>query len=382
MEERRFNYANRKKNRCYSREPYRLPHEYWLGLLTDEFTSYKQWRVGAFVPGRPARLRQRPATFAGTIIEFECFFGYLVHVAKRNPSSLCLADICDPNALRAYATWHAENRTEGRPSRFIEKTLTDFLVCARHYLKADSEVINAIAALKAEWDPLPVRDKRARWNSLATLEAVGLAEYPDGRKYPNNLYAALAAQRSLIIRLLVRRPLRSRNIREMKLGHNLYREPGGWVIEFQGEELKVGRRSGQENVYRVSFPSDLEDALEEFLEKWRPRLNTTNSEFVFLSRTGQPLSQGALNKQVIKAVYEHTGRLTNIHLFRDIWATEYITHTQNFTVAASMLGDKLETVLRCYAHLQTHDAGRQADEFLIRVLGIEEKDTGDTKEQV
>lgn len=178
MEERRFNYANRKKNRCYSREPYRLPRECWPGLLTDEFTSYEQWRVEAFVPGRPARLRQRPATFAGTVIEFECFFGYLIHVAERNPSSLCLADICDPDALRAYAAWHVENRTGGRPSRFIEKTLTDFLVCARHYLETDSEVIDAIAALKAEWDPPLVRDKRARWNSLATLEAVGLAEYP------------------------------------------------------------------------------------------------------------------------------------------------------------------------------------------------------------
>ena len=375
MEERRFNYANRKKNRCYSREPYRLPHEYWPGLLTDEFTSYKQWRVGAFVPGRPARLRQRPATFAGTIIEFECFFGYLVHVAKRNPSSLCLADICDPNALRAYATWHAENRTEGRPSRFIEKTLTDFLVCARHYLKADSEVINAIAALKAEWDPPLVRDGRARWNSLTTLEAVGLAEYPDGRRFPNNLYAALAAQRSLIIRLLVRRPLRSRNIREMKLDRNLYRDGDGkWIIEFRGEELKVARRQGRENIYRVTWPEDLIALLEEFLERWRPLLDKDgSSEYVFLNQHGKPLSKNWLNRRIQRAVHEHTGQSTNIHLFRDIWATEFISRTHNFTVAAQMLGDSLETVLRRYMHLQECNTRELADDFTRGILGVEKE---------
>ena len=375
MEERRFNYANRKKNRCYSREPYRLPHEYWPGLLTDEFTSYKQWRVGAFVPGRPARLRQRPATFAGTIIEFECFFGYLVHVAERNPSSLCLADICDPNALRAYATWHAENRTEGRPSRFIEKTLTDFLVCARHYLKADSEVINAIAALKAEWDPPLVRDERARWNSLTTLEAVGLAEYPDGRRFPNNLYAALAAQRSLIIRLLVRRPLRSRNIREMKLDRNLYRDGDGkWIIEFRGEELKVARRQGRENIYRVTWPEDLIALLEEFLERWRPLLDKDgSSEYVFLNQHGKPLSKNWLNRRIQRAVHEHTGQSTNIHLFRDIWATEFISRTHNFTVAAQMLGDSLETVLRRYMHLQECNTRELADDFTRGILGVKKE---------
>jgi len=49
-------------------------------------------------------------------------------------------------------------------------------------------------------------------------------------------------------------------------------------------------------------------------------------------------------------------------------ATEYIDATQNFSVAAAVLGDELETGLRRYTHLRTSNAGRQADEFLAKVL--------------
>jgi len=282
-----------------------------------------------------------------------------------------LADICDPDVLRAYATWHAENRTEGRPSRFIEKTLIDFLTCAKYYLKVDSDVIDAIAAIKAEWDPPPVHDKRARWNSLAALEEAGLAEYPDGRRFPNRLYAALAAQRSLIIRLLVRRPLRSRNIREVKLGRNLYEDGHGkWIIEFRGEELKVARRNGRENIYHVAWPEDLIAPLKEFLEKWRPLLDKSgNSEYVFLNQHGKPLTKTTLNRRIQRTIREYTGQSTNIHLFRDIWATEFLSETHNFTAAAQMMGDALETILRRYMHLQECNSGQVVDDFTARTLG-------------
>jgi hypothetical protein len=365
----RFNYADRKKQRCYSREPYRLSQDQWPEPLRTEFAAYTHWRTAGFVAGRPRQRRQREGTFQKTVIEFEAYFGYLVNVAGRERYSLRLKDICNSDWLSAYASWHAENRADGEPSRFIQKTLGDFLVVARHYLSVDNTTLQAMADLKTEVMPDTARDKRDRWNSLMTLERVGLAVYPNGaRRFPNRIYVALAAQTSLIIRLLVRRPVRSRNIREMRLGRNLYRAAEGWMLHFQGEELKVSRRDGRENLYRISFPCDLEGELEEFLEKWRPLLNTHNSEFVFLSRKGIPLSQSALHKQIAKSTYEYTGRATNPHLIRHIWATEFIASTQRFTVAAAMLGDELETVLRRYSHLKILDAGQRADEFFTELL--------------
>ena len=365
--ERKFDYDQRQTGCQRNNSPYRLPLSQWPSSLQAEFDAYEQWRTGKLVPGRPWQRQQRPDTFARAVIQFEGYFGYLVNIRGENANSLRLESIHDLERLRSYTIWHADTRTGG-PSRFIEKTLGDFAVVARYYMQVDRDILEGMAKLKAELKPDEVRDHRERWVSLLTLEQVGCDEYPDGQPFPNMVYRALAAQRSLIIRLLVRRPLRSRNIREMRLGHNLYRQAEGWIIEFQGDELKVERRGQQKNVYRISFPADLMEPLEEFLKKWRPILNTKNCDYLFLSRQGVPISKGALNEQIQKAVYERTGRGPNVHLVRHIWATEFIEETQNFSVTAAILGDELETVLRHYAHLRTQDAGRHADEFLAGAL--------------
>jgi hypothetical protein len=364
---RRFNYKDREKGSCYSRDPYGLPKDQWPESLKTEFAQYEHWRTESYVAGRPRKYRQRESTFQKGLREFEAYFGYLVNVAEYDVGSLCLAHVGDPTLLRAYASWHIKNRTDGNPSRFVQKTLNGFLVVSRHYLKVEGATLQAIVTLKNEMAPDPVRDKRERWNSLITLEQVGLAEYPDG-SVSDPVQAALAVQRSLVIRLLVRRPLRSRNIREMELGRNLFREDNRWTIAFQGVELKVACRKGRENIYRLPFPGCLTELLEEFLEKQRPILNVNDLPNVFVSPKGLVFSPHTLNSFIKKAIYEYTGKATNIHLFRDIWATEYLRQTQDFLTAAEILGDRIETVLAHYAHLRIESAGQAADDFLDRML--------------
>jgi hypothetical protein len=58
----------------------------------------------------------------------------------------------------------------------------------------------------------------------------------------------------------------------MKIGENLYKDGEGWIIEFRGIELKVGRRNGRTNIYRLNWPKELVPQLEEFLKHWRPLL--------------------------------------------------------------------------------------------------------------
>jgi hypothetical protein len=365
--ERRFNYDQRQKGRCYSQDPYRLPYQQWPEALAAELAAYQEWRTAALVLGRPPQCKQRSETFASSIIEFECYFGYLTNILNKPSHTLHLADICNVEWLYSYANWHAEHRSDGL-SRFIEKTMADFLATARHYLKADAEKLEAMASLKAQVKPETVRDKHEWWNSLTTLEAIGLAEYPNGRYFPKLIYAAMAAQCSLIIRLLVRRPLRSRNIREMQLGKQLFQENGEWVIEFRDSQMKVARKQGRRNVFRLSFPDDLVPFLEEYLEVWRPILNQDDLPNVFVTTRSEPWSRNALNEQIKKTIYAYTGKATNVHLFRDIWATEFILRTQDFTTAAEMLNDDVQTVLLHYAHLRTQNACQTADKFLAATL--------------
>jgi hypothetical protein len=113
----------------------------------------------------------------------------------------------------------------------------------------------------------------------------------------------LPCARSLYIRLLVYRPLRSRNLREMKIDNNLYRDGKDWIIEFQGIELKVGRRNGNTNVYRLNWPKELVPQLEEFIKHWRPLLPSHERSELFLSRYGQPYTVFGLNEEFKKAEF-------------------------------------------------------------------------------
>lgn len=373
---RRFVYRKRyKKETAKKRQTYRFAQSQWADTLKTEFARYEEWRTSDFNLDRPYRLQQRKSTFRESIIEFECFFGYLVNIRERDPATLRLADVSDPELLVGYVQWHA--RTHNGPCRLTQKSVTLFYTIARYYLRVPSDQWTKLQELRAAIRPSPAktRNKRARWNSLDELEAIGKAEYPSkidqGRaKTPyQKTMLATQIQRSLIIRLLVRRPLRNRNVREMKLGENLYYDKKqGWIIEFTGEQMKIGERKGRENTYRIPFPCDLTPLLEEWLDKWRPVINANDLSNVFISKSGQPFSPTTLNSEFKKTVYEYTGKATNLHLIRDIWATEYIETTRDIVGAAQVLGDEIETVLRRYAHVLAEDAGKLADKFLKEAL--------------
>jgi len=370
---RKFSFDKRTRQ-CPARQAYGLKYAQWPRSLKSQFAKYKEWRTSDFNLDRPYRFRQREATFEKAILEFECFFGFLVNTHKHDPATLRLADVCNPDLVTAYVQWHA--RTHDGLSRFIQKSVSLFYTVARYYLRVHADQWAKLQDVKAAIRPdkAKTRSKRAKWNSLADLEAIGKAEYPSKREQHRaktdhqKKLLAVRVQRSLIIRLLTRRPLRSRNIREICLGENLYQDKkANWIIEFAGDQMKVEERRGRENIYCISFPADLVSLLEEWLNEWRPLLNTELPN-VFVSKSGRPLLQTTLNNEFKKTVYAYTRKATNIHTIRDIWATEYISTTRDIVGAAQMLGDTVETVLRRYTHLLTASAAESADKFLKEAL--------------
>jgi hypothetical protein len=85
------------------------------------------------------------------------------------------------------------------------------------------------------------------------------AERPDVSRAAN-------VRTSLILRLLIRIPLRQRQVRELQLGRDLYRNPrGDWQLHFAGAGRKVGRWRGHPNIFAPPFPPDLGPHLEAYL---------------------------------------------------------------------------------------------------------------------
>ncbi len=106
---------------------------------------------------------------------------------------------------------------------------------------------------------------RKRWNSLTSLEQVGLSEYPGlarlgyipATSIAARIALAMKAQQSLIIRLLVRRPFRTRHVCGLQIDQNLLCAHGRWMIQFRLEEMRAERVHRRRNTYETLFPNDL-----------------------------------------------------------------------------------------------------------------------------
>src|SRR5262249_31481766 len=159
-------------------------------------------------------------------------------------------------------------------------------------------------------------------------DSIGQALWP--RKKPqdiptNGTIHALRAGLSLMFRLWRYIPLRQRNIREMTLQENLYRDTNDqWRICFSGSQLQIATKRGRLNRFDSPFPSVLVSFLEEYLQTWRPILAAKTSSrypLVFLTQYGTPYKEHILRRTTGHIVYSYTGKHWHPHIVRTVWAT-------------------------------------------------------------
>jgi hypothetical protein len=241
----------------------------------------------------------------------------------------------------------------------------------------------ALDALKRTLKPpAPTHTKRFHWISLAQLDEIANSCLDEGRApyilHPDTrspgAQRAVGFQRGVILKLLVRVPLRQRNVREMQLGKNLWKDPatGHWHLHFAGDELKIGHRGHQVNTYELNLSTyrpEFIPVLEEWLTLYRPKLpNAQPSPFVFLTQYGNPHIAKTLHADLAHAVGIRTGQRFYPHLIRTIWATEYLKEKQDFQTAATMLGNTLAVVMRTYYDVVHQDQHAKASDFLETAL--------------
>jgi integrase len=361
-------------------QPYRLNFQECPKALQDELTAYLGWCEAPLARNRDRRVAKRPVTSRKTYGTMLRLAGFAANVLHHPVASLTLAGLCQPDLIEAYINWWFTRR--GKMTAGLEQYLLIPKTIARHWLK-DPELADTLTQMLRTLPPKEaVIDKEKRWLSLAQLEEVGLSLYPlnarrlqDYRFLKEPAYAhrhskrwtALYVAFSLIIRLLIRLPMRQRCIREMLLGKNLFQDNAGiWQIRFVGTELKVAMRRGQTNRYEFPFPSDLVTLLEEWLKDWRPKLAAPGEDHVFLNARGKRLTQGKhVSDMIARATYRFTGVGVTSHIIRDIWATEYLgKFPGDIAGAARRLGNTEAMVLAHYAHIIKRDVDSRAEAFL------------------
>jgi hypothetical protein len=351
---------------------YYLHYTHWPRSLQEAYTTFSRWATEPLVEGRPAKWRKRPISLQSYQRAFESFFGYLQHI--RQMKRLRFAQLFDLALIRAYVRWHV-NELHGRPTIFIHMFLQHLLALTRQYRPQPALREEIKTLVRSLPKPPPVYNKADVWVPLATLNHVGQELWP--RKQPQDVHSngerfALHAGLSLMLQLWCRRPYRQRNMREMQLDENLFRDPQGkWMLRFAGAQLKVAQKKGHLNTFLLSFPEDLVPRLEEYLQTWRPILAQRSGgrfRHVLLTRFGGPYAVDTLRATVKQTVYRYTGKALHPHLIRTIWATEYIQETGDLYGAAILLNDRLETVVKQYSHLREQGIAEKTDRWVLDQL--------------
>jgi len=139
-------------------------------------------------------------------------------------------------------------------------------------------------------------------------------------------------QRYLIVAIFTYCPVRQREVRELELNKTLLREADGYWVKLTQKQHKAGSKTCKGREYPL--PLHLTADLDEWLQKWRPKVPTSHN-LVFIcmgsnhspSSRGNPLTAGDMSDLVSAAVYKATSilfevpRRTSPHMFRRIAIT-------------------------------------------------------------
>jgi len=346
---------------------YGLQQAQWPADIQE---GWEKWRA------TPAVRRLREPTVNSYREHFALYFGYQANVMHRTPT---WESLFDTRQLTAFYEWHADKLGASRITNVGFFTVAKAAAMAK-VLRLP--VALDLAAFRNELPaPTETHIKEDHGVSLKKLEEVADAYLAEGRakaapdrysKFPGARRASLF-QKGIILKLLVRVPLRQRNVRELQIGRSIRKDPAGhWHIDFRGDGLKVGKRRGGVNTYHVdltTYRPDFDPLLEEWIQDWRPRIrNAATSRSLFLTQYGNPFSAHALYAELSEAVALKTGRRWYPHMIRTTWATEALEDTKDFTFVATMLGDTVQMVMKAYQHIDVNQQHAKGRDFLSKAL--------------
>jgi hypothetical protein len=254
----------------------------WLLELAHETAAYRQWCTPELQRGRSKKIRKVESSQTYTMQAIGYVAGYAVAVEGLDKDMLTLRALCEPTRLEEFAWWWLRDR-RGVSTRSLTKMLGVLKTIARHWYKDEAlaiEIVGIFRRLDEEAPAQTVRDKEGRLLPLAELDRIArgyhplaegnmlalkdhkyakrliyhlsgpqrhplppsmVSKRPDRKGITNLTYLAVWFEISLIVRLLIHRPLRIGNIAELQFRHLHATQDGGYEIVIPKAEMKNGK---------------------------------------------------------------------------------------------------------------------------------------------
>ncbi|WP_429503186.1 hypothetical protein [Paraburkholderia youngii] len=209
---------------------------------------------------------------------------------------------------------------------------------------------------------------------LPVLRAISKLDEKAAKAPPGSKAEARYKRDALLLSMLVANPLRARNFvimswRPDQTGNLYRREDGQWRIRFEAKDFKSEPKSLQTQ-YDAPLPRALGHRIEEYLDEFRPRLVGKNANASWMFPNDKAGKWKTMNRQLarITRAFIPESHSFGPHAVRHLVATDYLRkHPNDYPTVSQLLHDKLETVLREYAHLRQDDSFGKYEEHLSAI---------------
>lgn len=210
--------------------------------------------------------------------------------------------------------------------------------------------------------------------------ANNMEAYVKAERWHLSHHAVISLERDILLtKILTAQPLRIKMFREMTYfpdnSGNLYQKKNeAWAIRFKPEDFKNEKGAAKKG-YDVELPVDLWPVVSGFMEKVRPEFEDDSALVFVPCDTGHERTTEGKTDFLADSFRCRTQQFLpdcpgfGPHSGRHIVATDFIRNNPNgFQVAADVLHDKLETVLKHYAHLRAEDGHKHYLKYLAGVV--------------
>jgi len=207
------------------------------------------------------------------------------------------------------------------------------------------------------------RDKRTAMVRADELFGLGM-ELMAMAQRDDVVHDLLAYRDGLIIALLASRPLRRKNLAEMRLDKHVAINGGGIHISFDADEMKGDRE------LELWLPESITPAFLHYLSAVRPRFRDSDEhQFVWCSNKGGQLHPDGIYQMIHRRTTAAFGKAINPHLFRDIAATAIaVDRPEQVHLSKDLLGHgSLDLTERHYLHAQSVRAGNHLGNVICAI---------------
>lgn len=194
---------------------------------------------------------------------------------------------------------------------------------------------------------------------------------------------ALQYRNATLLLLMTYEPLRASHWKDMRLGHEIYRDEGsdGWVLDIKASQHKNWIWGYAKDRFRV-LPPELSEITDTYVHTHRPQLYKANATDLFLLKSksgrsfiqnpGPQLTEQGFYNLIADLLQKYLGVPVGPHVVRHILVTDFlIKHPNDFESAGALINDSPETVKANYSHVsQKHLLATRDEEFSKYYRGL------------